>query len=1140
MKIKNTGIELFRRGSKGARNIKWILLQVFILTFCLQSQSQNNPIQFEQLTPGDGLSQGHILCMIQDSEGYIWAGTFYGLNRYNGYNFDVFYANKKDTNSMLIDMASSLCEDSDGNIWVGTWGISIFNKKTEKFRNFLPQESGGTVSYGGISAFAEDARKNMWIGTTGGGLDKYDYQTKKINRYFRADTTKIGALKSDYVNGLLIDRNQRLWIATEDGLSRMNLDDESITTYRYDSKDPHSIPSDQVSCVFEDKEGNIWTGDAEGNLNLYNPVRDNFTSFSFLQEKYNYRNIRITKIAQDWQGNLLVATNGAGLIIFNNKTGETSVNQYNSNNPNSIASNEISSLLVDKNNTVFVGTFGRGISKFSHFNRKFETHYIPGAVHYNGDINSFTDAAEDKSGNLIVGTYYGFVVFNQKTWEFKHYLPGDSYEDNKILTVTIGPDESIWFGTMRRLHRYDKHFHKIRSYLFDENLKDHSIYTIKFDYENNLWIGLFTKALLKITESVWRDTTREKLDFKTYLTDENNPGTISGNQVWIIYPARDSSLWFGTNRGVCYYNYKSDDFTRVFDTGLGAVKKIKMDSKGILWMGTIGNGIYSYNLKTNTYHQYTTKDGLCHNFVYGLIIDKHDNLWISTESGLSRFNQDSETFRNFDERDGLPDNHFDDASDSKLSNGRLYFGTNHGFIIFNPDNIVEDTSETKVVLTGLKINNRTFKYYRHAEKDSLIDIPVGQISDIELTPNQRDFSLEFAALHYVAPHKIKYAYKLEGYDNAWIYTDAANRIARYTNLDGGNYTFQVRSTNADGRWTNKPLTISIKVIPPFYKTILFRFLVLAFIIFLTFLAFRWRIALEISQKKVLTRKVDERTSEITSKNEQLKKTADDLTQLNEILKERQHEIETKTEEIASQRDELEKINATKDKLFAIIAHDLKNPFNVILGYTDVLVHNFDQWTDSQKLEMLNVVKDSSANAYNLLENLLNWSRSQRNTLGFEPEVADVNGCIRMMMQEVVSFATKKGVILENKFNGSNLTVYADINMLMLICRNLLMNAIKFSNTGNTVSIDATGIEKNFVRFSISDQGIGMKKEKIETLFNPEKNVSTKGTQGEAGTGLGLVLCKDFVTRLNGEIWVESRVNIGTTFYFTVPQPNQKK
>ena len=184
MKIKNTGIELFRRGSKGARNIKWILLQVFILTFCLQSQSQNNPIQFEQLTPGDGLSQGHILCMIQDSEGYIWAGTFYGLNRYNGYNFDVFYADKKDTNSMLIDMASSLCEDSDGNIWVGTWGISIFNKKTEKFRNFLPQESGGTVSYGGISAFAEDARKNMWIGTTGGGLDKYDYQTKKINRCF--------------------------------------------------------------------------------------------------------------------------------------------------------------------------------------------------------------------------------------------------------------------------------------------------------------------------------------------------------------------------------------------------------------------------------------------------------------------------------------------------------------------------------------------------------------------------------------------------------------------------------------------------------------------------------------------------------------------------------------------------------------------------------------------------------------------------------------------------------------------------------------------------------------------------------------------------------------------------------------------
>lgn len=1115
--------------------MKKVCLLVILLILFIPSFSQVNPIQFEHLTSKEGLSQGHVLCLMQDSEGYIWAGTFYGLNRYNGYSIDIFNADNDNPNSIFIDMASSLMEDKDGNIWVGTWGIDVFDKKTETFRHIFSDGGDGTLSYGGISGIVQDKNDNIWVATLNGGLNKIEYKTEKIS-YFKSDQSAENALKSNIINDIRIDSHQQLWIATEGGgLSKMDLSDESITTYQHDANNPNSIPSNKITSIFEDKEGNIWIGDTNGYLSVYNPEENNFSSFDFLIKEFKTRRIRIAQIDQDSDGNLLLATNGAGLVVYNAKTGNVNINLHNGNNTKSISSNETSALLIDKTNTVFVGTFGRGISKYSPFNRKFETHFIPESDKYSGDINAFTDAAEDTKGNLIVGTYHGFVVFDQKTWEFRHFLPGETYEDNKILTLTIGPDESIWLGSMAGLHRYDKNFNKIRTYDFDNTLKDQSIYTIEFDYLSNLWIGLFTKGLLKVPEKEWRDISKKTFDYKLYLRDYNDEKSISGNQPWIIYPHSDSSLWIGNEGGLCRYNFDSDDFTRFFQTGLGAVKKIKIDSSGQIWMGTIGNGIYSYNLKTNVYKQYTAKEGLSHNFVYGLVLDKNKNLWISTESGLSRLDIETKTFRNYDERDGLSDNHFDDASDSELSNGRIYMGTNNGFIIFNPEDIVDDKSETKVVLTNLKINNQTFNSYKNTINDSLVITPIGQISNIELQPDQHDFSFEFAALHYVAPHKIKYAYMLEGYDTDWIFTDSENRIARYTNLDGGNYTFLVKSTNADGKWTNKPLSIQLKVIPPFYKTPWFYVVIFAFLLILTFSIFRWRIKREVKQKRILAKKVDERTLEITKKNELLKKTADDLTGLNTLLKKRQVQIEYQANEIAAQRDDLKISNVTKDKLFSIIAHDLKNPFNVILGFTDLLITNFNEWDSDKNLEILTHIQDSSVNAYNLLENLLHWSRSQRRSIEFEPTVTSVVNIIELIFSEVISFAKKKDVELINLCNNKALKVNADPNMLTLICRNLLINAIKFSHTGSKVFLDVKDHDKEFVRFSICDKGIGIEKEKVDTLFELDNATSTKGTQGEKGTGLGLLLCKEFVTRHKGKIWIESNVNEGTTFFFTIPK-----
>ncbi len=1108
------------------------LLLVLSIFWCCNANAQNNPIRFQHLTAKDGLSQGHILCMIQDSEGYIWAGTYHGLNRYNGYSFDVFYADSDNPNSLFINVIFSLFEDRDGNIWCGTWGIDIYDKKTETFRHLAVNEGKNTLSAGEVSAIAQDKEGNMWFATQGGGINKLDFHTKEI-AYYKADETIDGTLKSNYINDILIDRNQVLWAATEDGgLSRINLKDETIVTYQYSDNDPNSLPSNNISCLFEDKDDHIWIGDTRGNLFLYNPVENNFTSYDFSPVGFDLRRTRIMQISQDISGNLLLATNGSGLIIFDYINGSSTIYLHESDYVESIISNETYSILIDKTNTIFIGSYGRGISKYSPYSRKFNVYSIPKSSKIGGDVNAFTDAIEDYKGHLIAGTYNGFVVFDLKTRAFQHHLPGTTYEENKILTIALAPDSTIWMGSMKSLHRYDKNLNKIRSYVFAEQLKDHSIYSIEFDHQNNLWVALFTKGLLKIPETEWKNKHTSQLDFTLYVRDNNDPTTISGNQHWIVYHDNDSTLWIGGVGGLDRYNYNQNNFTRVFYPG--TVKTMDFDSKGTLWMGTIGNGLYSYDLTSGEYKRYTVEDGLSHSFIYGIVIDSNDNIWISSELGLSRFTIETEKFRNYDERDGLPDDHFDDKSESMLSGGRIYMGTNNGFIVFKPEDIKDDTSSSKVVLTSLKINNRSIEFYRIESKDTVINVPLGQVSKIELKPDQRDITFEFAALHFAAPHKIQYKYYLKGYDKEWIMADAVNRTAKYTNLDGGVYTFMVKATNSDDKWTEEPLEISIVVKPPFYQTKWFFVSIAGLLIIITVLIFRWRMASEIKQKEKLAKLVDQRTIEITNKNKLLKKTADDLKELNELLIERQQRIEEQTEELAAQRDELALINTTKDKLFSIIAHDLKNPFNVIMGYSELLVMNFNKWDDEKKLKFLLLLKESSQSAYNLLENLLQWSRSQSGTLSFNPIPKGIDEILELVMPEALDFAKKKKIMINTKIRNGNVLIQSDINMLCVILRNLIFNAIKFSKQGDKINILVEKYDSKSVIFTIHDQGVGMSEEELEYMFQLQKSKTTIGTGGEKGTGLGLILCKDFIDAHKGKIWAESKPDEGTTFHFTIP------
>lgn len=1109
-----------------------IALILQLLSCCLLASTQVPVIRFQHLTPEEGLSQGHVLCMLQDKEGYIWMGTYYGLNRYNGYSFKLFSKIKGDSTSIVSDVIYSLYEDKDGYIWVGTVsGLDKFDKKTETFKHFPTYKPGG-INDGYIRAITQDIRGNIWVATSNGGLNRIDAHTNKVT-YYTTSAKGESHLLSNTVTDLHIDKSNQLWIATEGGgLSLIDLQTNRIKSL-FPFKNS-SVPWDKISCIFEDHDGRIWIGNSDGKLALFNRNTNDFTSFNYLPTSFNSLKVRIRDISQDKDGYLLIATMGAGLVIFNPQNGHSAVNQHNLYNSSSISANETYSLLVDRTWTVFVGTYGRGVSFYSPYNLKFPVHFIETNNSSDGDVNSYTSCVQDSKGRLIVGTYNGFYVINKSNWEYKHYAPGKNYSENKILIITIAPDSSIWIGTDKGLHQYDKEFNKIATYnLLDDNL-EHPIYSIYFDHTKNMWLGLFVdEGLAKIPESEWMNKKVNKLKFKLYKQNYQDTTSLYGNQVWCIKEDKNHNLWIGTNIGICKYNPDKDNFRRYYFTSL--CKTIDFDKNNNMWIATRGEGVFCYHPASGNYEHYTTLNGLCQNFVFGVIPDNYQQVWLSSENGLSKFDLKTRTFRNYDLFDGLPNNRFDDRSEKLLPDGQIYLGTGKGFTIFDPLTIKDDTSRANVIFTNIKILNSNAVYDHKLGKDNKIPMPVGLLKEIEFYSNQRDFSIEFAALHYSAPHKIRYKYRLKNFDADWIETRANNRIARYTNLDGGTYIFSVMATNGDGVWNTIPTNLIIIIHPPFIETWYFRFVIIMVLGIIVFAYFRWRIKREHKQNMVLAKMVKDRTHEITEKNNLLEEKAKELNLTNSLLELRQRDIEAQKEELATQRDKLVESNATKDKLFSIIAHDLKNPFNVIIGFSDLIIDNYHRYTDERRLKMASQINQASRNAFQLLENLLEWSRSQKGSLIYSPVVAEISVLLKTAYNHVKEFARNKEIQIEGIEVTKKSKVFVDINMMNTILRNLLNNAVKFSNVGSTIMINIQDFDDLYMVFSIKDSGIGMPEEIRSNLFKLDKKVNQSGTAGEPGTGLGLLICKDFIEAHNGRIWVETIQGKGTTFYFTVPK-----
>ena len=1113
----------------------------FLLTaFYSVINAQPKQLQFRYLTPKDGLSSSEVTCIMQDHRGFMWIGTYEGLNRYDGYNFTVYKNINGNAGSLACDQVHSIYEDRQGNLLVGTdCGLSQYNPDNDNFINYMSEDSSALYGlYCNVYNIVEDSVNNLWL-STDTGLIYFDRQNNKSVIYKHHDDDPT-SLSNDWLDYVFLDSRNRLWVSTRSGLNLFHPSTgvfEHITHGENPNEDFSGVSFLEIA---EDYSGNIWIASFNGLYCIKNSDTENRTLTWFHHDQddpYSISASRLLGLFIDKDNNLWVGAENGGLFLFDrtkNRFWHYMINDYD---PGSLNNESIQDVYVDNSGNLWVGTFGGGLD-ISPENSEWISHYenLKGGEKSLGG-NVVSAFIEDHNKQIWVGTDGGGLnLFNENTKLFTRFNKGNSnLTSNSILSIVEDDNNNLWMATwgggIVKFNLSTKKFTPFTTQ--NSKIPDDNIFSVARGDNHDLWLGSFTHGLIhyRIDKNIFTD----------YTTDNS---TIGNNYVFVVKKSPDGLIYMGTTSGLKTYSPKENKFTiympvtkNPYSLSSRTIYDLLYANDTCIWIAT-QDGLDRFNPETGKFFRYYQKDGLPDNVIKGLVFDQSGNLWVTTDNGICRFDYKHHQYDIYTQDDGLQSNEFEYKSAMLSDRGGLFLGGVNGFNIIYPKQITENPNVPKVNITGLSIFNKPVK---PDTPGSPLKKVISETREITLSYKQSFLTFYFAVMDFTRPKKNQYAYMLENFDKDWTYS-GSKREATYTNLDPGTYIFRVRGSNNDEIWNNEGASLKITILPPWWSTLMFRIVVLLFIIAFITGTFYLRTSSLRKQRRLLAEKVEERTRNLNEKNALLKKQSEDLVKTNALLHRNQDIIKTQSEELKTIADnlektnkELEEINATKDKLFSIVAHDLKNPFNVILGYTDVLINNFGSWEDNQKLEMLQSVKESSTNAYNLLENLLNWSRSQRGTLEFEPSAANASEYVRQVLQEVVSFAKKKGVILVNRMNSDKLEIYADPNMLTLICRNLLMNAIKFTKPGKHVYIDSKNFNSEFVLFSVEDEGIGIPREKMDRLFNAENTIVTQGTSGEKGTGLGLILCKEFVSQHGGKIWVESQPGKGTTFFFTIPK-----
>lgn len=874
----------------------WVLLVWLVMAGAAALAAPPKTLRFEHLGVDQGLAQESATAIVQDRSGFIWIGSQAGLARFDGYTA-VVYRNRPDDDSSLSDnYVTVLRADDDGWLWVGTrsGGVLRFDPRRGTFRRFAPADSArrgfgdqqvhaiitAPAGAGGAGRVRGHA---VWIATED-GLERLDTGNGRFNLWHH-DAADARSLASDSVRALALDRSGRLWVGTARGLDRLRKDGRGFDHVQLLSGPGGTGEPIEVTALHLDHEDRLWVGTATGLLTL--PTAAGADAGHVFTPAEGVPPGRIQAILSDDDGALWIGTATAGLLRGVDRNQRFLAYRHEAADRRSVADDNIDSLFQDRTGTLWVGTHTNGISTIDLASGGFERYAGLGGDMGSNAGDKIYSVASDRAGRIWLGTVGGGLLRLERgsgaVVAFRHRDddPG-SLPSDFVRAVHIDDEGRIWVGTDAGLATLDPSSGTFRPRSLDAaHPASRKIRQIVRRRDGGLWVG--TEA------GVYRYDPASGA-IRAFRHDPRDPASLGQNTAWALLEDRAGTLWVGTDVGLNRLDARTGRFSHYrHDPGRpdslvhDRITYLHEDRAGRLWIGTSGGLDRLEHGADGRLHfrGYTQADGLPADAIGAILEDRAGRLWISSTAGISRFDPGTGRFRNYSARDGLIDGSYYIGSAFAAADGTFYFGGNAGLTVFQPGEIHDNRFPPQVVITALQVFNRPVDPW-HPPAGVRLDGPIETARTLQLAPSESVFSLEFAALHYADPVRNRYAYRLVGFDKDWVSTDASRRFVTYTNLDPGRYTFRVKAANKDGVWNETGVSLAISIAPPFWATWWFRTLAVAGLLAALYAVIRFRERGLTRQRQLLEEQVRNRTAEVVEQKEAIERSHATLSVLGEI------------------------------------------------------------------------------------------------------------------------------------------------------------------------------------------------------------------------------------------------------------------
>lgn len=1033
----------------------------------------------------NGLSNSLINQIYQDKRGFVWIATEYGLNKFDGKQFEIYKHSDDNPSSIRHNYVRTLYEDSSGKFYVGTIsGLMEYNRDANSFSDINMYKDGKLI-YPHITSIIELYTGDIWLTTSGQGV----FSCKRGENHFVYESDLMNSLSSIYLNSIYEDSRKRVWIGSEnDGLNCYDPSTGETRIFRA----PESISSNNISAFEEDDKGNIYIGTLTQGLNILPANNDKFKHIPHTGGGQLF----VKSLIINEKNDLLIGTDGQGLKIYNDE--KNIIEDYDvSSVPFNFSNGKIHSIIIDRDKNTWFGFFQKGVffvptaeNKFDYFGYK--------STNYNSiGSNSVTAIHKDRQGTIWIGTDNdGIYGINDTGDRLYHYHKTQSPHSIPNIIHSIYEDSSgnMWLGSYTDgLSKFDKNTGYCE---YIQPFSNEKVYCITQDNNDNILVGTYGSGFFTLDKNGkildHYESSKREMDLLT--VDE-----LSNDWINAIMCDRDGLIWIGHFKGLSCFDPVKKTFLNFFSKNnilpQTVVQSLHQDREGLIRIGT-SSGLYSFDKATQTMNVYTTKDGLSNDVICGITSDNENNLWISTYEGISKYKADEKRFINYYASDGLQGNEFSRGAVFKDNNGKIFFGGTNGVNAFYPEKIVEERKELNIVLTKFFLYNKAIKKGDKSGDKEIISTSVLDAELFTLAYDDNTFSFEFSTFDFSNPERISFQYKMDNLNNEWMTTSPGINRITYNNLLPGRYYFHVRAYDNDNY---SPIrTIEVVITPPWYKSLWAYFIYLLLFILALYLI----------------------VSYIISK----------IRHREELM----------------QKEHAEKISEAKLQFFINISHEIRTPMTLIINPLEKLIQdNRDKDPAKQKIYLM--IYRNAQRILRLINQLMDIRKLDKGQMRLRCRETDMVGFIEDLMLTFEYQAKKKNINFVFEHEDKSLPVWIDLNNFDKVLLNIFSNAFKYTPENGEIKVSLStgqdpstkGYLHHYFEIIISDTGIGIDKDQIEKIFERFYQINNDETNSNFGTGIGLHLSRSLVELHHGILFAENRDDReGSRFVIRIPMGNR--